>query len=361
MTNIGIIGCGDIFGRYLKGLAFFEHLKVTWCADLDPAVAAKAAAEHSIPNHGSPEQLLADPEVTVVVNITPPAAHGAVTRAIVAAGKHVYVEKPLDVTVAAAVEQLGAVHEAGVRIGVAPDTFLGSGAQTARAAIDRGEIGEAVGATLFVTHSKAETWHPNPGFLFQPGGGPVLDLGPYYITTLVNTLGPVSEVFGRERLGAPHRVVTAPNRTVDRIEVKTPTHAAAVLTLESGVLVTAMMSFDVWDHHLPFFEIYGTEGTLSVPDPDQFDGPVRVKRHDDIEWRTIEPVFAPLFGADLYDQLQRGPGVADLVASLDEAPHRANPDLALHVLEVLEAIGAGRSVHIRHTCARPASVVNEGN
>jgi predicted dehydrogenase len=242
-------------------------------------------------------------------------------------------------------------------LGAAPDTFLGSASQTARRAIDDGLIGTPIGAAAFISHSRAETWHPDPRFLFQEGGGPVMDMGGYYFAILVNCLGPIRTVAGATRVGAPVRTVTSPERVVDSIDVEVATHASAVLTFASGVIGTTLMSFDIWDTELPRIEIYGTEGTLSLPNPNHFDGDVRVKRHSDTDWTVLDPVVE-LFGAvGTREQIRRGLGVRDLANAIEGRPHRANAQFAYHVLEALCAVedASRRSavVHLTSTCERP--------
>jgi predicted dehydrogenase len=249
---------------------------------------------------------------------------------------------------------LAAATNTGRLLGSAPDTFLGSASQTARRALDDGLIGEPVGVSMFVGHSKAERWHPDPRFLFKAGGGPVLDMGPYYVAILANLLGPIATVSAASRIGAPVRTLTAPNRAADTVDVEVATHASAVFTFTSGVLGTAQLSFDVWDSDLPFIEVYGTEGTLSLADPNHFDGDVRVKRHEDSEWRVLESVVE-LFGAvGTAEQHRRGLGVRDLADALEGGPHRASAGFAFHVLEVLCAIEDGGVVKLESTCDRPA-------
>jgi predicted dehydrogenase len=358
-AGVGVIGCGNIARRYLNGMARFPELELIGCADRVVELAQALAREFDLRAYDSGEQLLADPAVDVVVNITPPTAHAVVTVEALRAGKHVYVEKPIAATVADGEDMLGVAEASGRLLGAAPDTFLGSAGQTARAALDAGLIGDPIGAVAFVTHSKAETWHPDPSFLFQPGGGPALDLGPYYVTTLVNLLGAVESVSGFTRIGAPMRIVTAPDRRVDSIEVRTATHVAATMKFVSGVLATVMMSFDVWDSHLPKIEVYGQRGALALPDPNFFDGPVLLRQHDADDWQALEPVL-PASGdsGDLSVQLLRGIGVADLVHALNGESHRATAALAQHVLEVLEAIQTASDtatvVRIRSRVERPA-------
>jgi predicted dehydrogenase len=358
-AGIGIIGCGNISRRYITGMSRFPELRLVGCADRVVALAEAVAGEFGLRVYPSSGDLLGDEDVDVVVNITPPTAHAQVATEALRSGKHVYVEKPLTATLAESEPLLAAAEDSGLLLGAAPDTFLGSAPQTARAAVDAGFIGDPIAAVAFVTHSKAETWHPDPSFLFQPGGGPALDLGPYYMTVLVNLLGPVESVSGYTRIGSPVRTVTSPDRRVESIDVTTPTHVAATMRLASGVLTTVMMSFDVWDSHLPAIEIYGRLGTLTVPDPNRFDGPVLLRRHDDDDWQALEPVL-PVTGdsEDLSVQLLRGIGVVDLVRALNGEPHRATAALARHVLEVLEAIQTASDtatvVPIRSRVERPA-------
>jgi predicted dehydrogenase len=273
------------------------------------------------------------------------------------AGKHVYVEKPMAATVEEAREVLAAAAQAGPLLGSAPDTFLGSAVQTARHALDSGLIGEPVGATAFVRSSRSETWHPDPRAFYGPGGGPVLDMGPYYLAALVNCLGPVAEVSAATRIGAPTRRVTSPDRVIDEVTVEVPTHASATLTFASGALGTALMSFDIWDTELPRIEIYGTEGTLALPNPNFFDGDVRLKRHQDQEWQVLPPV-TELFGAvGTAEQYRRGLGVRDLAQAIDGGPLRANPHFAFHTLEVLASFETSqkekRFVALESDCERP--------
>jgi predicted dehydrogenase len=355
---VGIIGCGNIFERYLTGISRFADLRVAGCADAIQARADAAAAKHGIPAYPSVAALLADPGVDVVVNITPPQAHADVSSAALRAGKHVYTEKPLSASLQEADEVMAVAEAAPGRLGCAPDTVLGSAAQTARAAVDRYLIGDAIGAAAFVTHSRAEEWHPDPGFLFRAGGGPLLDMGPYYVASLINCLGPVTDVMAMARIGATPRRVTAPGRLVEEIDVTVPTHASASLRFASGVIGTVLMSFDMWSQDLPFVEIYGSAGRLRLADPNGFDGDVLVKLNNDTEWRLLDPVIAPSGRADTDDQMLRGMGVADLVRSLAGEPHRTSAELGYHVLEVLESVErSGREragISLKSTCDRPA-------
>lgn len=355
--KIGILGCGNIFPRYVEGMQRFSELEIVHVADMDVERAREAAATYGIPAFGVPEGLYEDPAVEIVVNLTPPAVHASTIIAALQAGKHVYVEKPLALSTHDARGVLDYAKDVGLTVASAPDTFLGSANQTARRALDDGMIGEPIGATAFVRHSRAETWHPNPGFLFGAGGGPVLDMGPYYVANLVNLLGPVQQVFASTRTGLRRRPVSAPDRAVDFVEVTVPTHASASLSFTSGAVATTVMSFDVWHTELPYMEIYGTEGTLSLPNPNTFDGDVRIKNLNDVEWRTLEPVTEPFGRVGTPDQYMRGLGVADLAGALSGSSLRVNGEFAFHTLEVLgafqESEDSGAPVNILSTCSRP--------
>jgi predicted dehydrogenase len=355
-VGIGIVGCGNISGAYFRGLARFAGLKIVGCTDLDASLAAAAGEKYGVPVYESVEALAAEDDVQILINLTPPLAHEGVTRALIASGKHVFTEKPLTASFASAAPLVQAARDKGVLFASAPDTFLGAAGQTARAAIDDGLIGEIVGASAFVTHSRAELWHPDPTFLFIPGGGPALDMGPYYIAALVNLIGPVASVFASARIGSTERPVSSPGRRVESIAVTIPTHSSAVVTFASGAIATVLMSFDVWDHNLPFIELYGTKGTMSVPDPNNYDGVVRVKLHGEEDWRDLAPAIQGFtVGVDPDDLPLRGPGVADLAAAIDGGPLRCNADFALHVIEILDLIANGTSTltALTTTCERP--------
>ncbi|PRY13616.1 Gfo/Idh/MocA family protein [Kineococcus rhizosphaerae] len=356
-TGIGIVGCGNISGAYFRGLTRFDDLRVVGCTDLDEGLGRAAQERYGVPFVATAAEIAARDDVQVLVNLTPPLAHEDVIARLIATGKHVFTEKPLTASFATAAPLVAAARDAGTILASAPDTFLGAAGQTARAAVDDGLVGDVIGVTAFVTHSKAELWHPDPSFLFTRGGGPALDMGPYHLAALVNLLGPVRSVYATSRLGAPTRTVTAPGRRVETIDVTIPTHSSAVLEFGSGTLGTVMASFDVWDHELPFAELYGTRGTLSLPDPNHYDGVVRFRAHEDTAWSDLPPVITGFTdGTDADDLPLRGPGVADLAASLDGAPLRVGADFALHVLEVLDALALGTDGVRRElttTCTRP--------
>lgn len=331
ITRVGIIGCGNISSAYINGCRAFEHLAVVAVADLAMEAARAKAAEHAIPSVYTVEELLADPAIDIVVNLTVPTAHAAVSLAAIAAGKHVYSEKPLAITREDGRAILDAAAARGVRVGCAPDTFLGGGLQTCRKLIDDGAIGEPVAATAFVLSHGPEGWHPNPGFFYKVGAGPLFDMGPYYVTTLVHLLGPVRAVTAMARISFPERTATSPALYGRKLPVEVPTHVAATLAMTAGPVASLITSFDVWGHSLPRIEVYGSEGSLSVPDPNRFDGPVRLLRAGSNEWNEIDLTHS--------DVVSRGTGVADMALAIRRGePHRASGALAYHVLDVMQSL-----------------------
>ncbi|HUB70224.1 MAG TPA: Gfo/Idh/MocA family oxidoreductase [Acidimicrobiales bacterium] len=358
--RVGILGCGDVFARYAVGLRRYPELEVVRVGDVVPDRAKEAAGEYGYPAYGDADSIFADDSIEIVVNLTPPKYHAATVVRALGAGKHVYVEKPLATTLEDGRRVLEASASTGCLVGAAPDTFLGDAGQTARRALDDGLIGEPLGASAFIRHGRVETRHRDPRFFFQPGGGPAMDLGPYYFATLVNCLGPISSVAAAGRVGAPQRKVTAPERVVDLIDVSIPTHLSAIINFSCGVIGTAQMSFDVWDTELPWLEVYGTEGTLSFADPDRLDGEVRVRRHEDVDWRVLPPVLPAVLTHTKNEQFRRGFGVRDLANALEGGPHRTSAVFAFHVLEVLCSTASGaqepRVVKIASTCERPQPI-----
>jgi predicted dehydrogenase len=331
------MGCGDILDAYLVGLRRFgSPVDVLRVADVDLVRAEDGAKRHSVPAWGDVDELWADDGIEVVVSLTPPAIHHEIIEAAATAGKDVYSEKPLAATTSLARGALDFAKERGIKVGSAPDTFLGSAAQTARVALDRGDIGEAIAVVAFAPYNRAERRHPNPGFLFQPGAGPLLDIPPYHLSWLVHLLGPISGVSGLSRKSAPLRRIPTSESGMLEVPVEVDTHATAVMEFSSGVVGTFIGSFDVWGNRLPPIEIYGSNGTLSLPHPNWYDGPVSIRLHDDSDWEEIEPVFAPVQIEP--SEKVRGLGLVDLVEASHGHPHRTNATLAYHVLEVLEAM-----------------------
>jgi predicted dehydrogenase len=329
-VGIGVIGCGNISSAYLNAAKKFEILNIVALADARIEAAEARATEFGLKS-ATVEALLADPQVEIVLNLTVPLAHVEVGLQALAAGKHVYSEKPLGVNVAEARKLVAAAEAAGLRLGSAPDTFLGGAHQTARALIDEGAIGRPVGGTAYFMCPGHERWHPNPGFYYLTGGGPMLDMGPYYITDLVNLLGPVASVSGVATRSRSQRPILSDPLKGQIMPVEVATHVSGVLEFASGAAVAITMSFDVAKHkHVPL-EIYGESGTLIVPDPNYFGGKIEVAAAGE-EWRE-----APLRHA-YHDGNYRSLGLADMAQAIRSGrPHRASGALALHVLEVMEA------------------------
>ncbi|MGB3028363.1 Gfo/Idh/MocA family protein [Paradevosia shaoguanensis] len=351
--GVGIIGCGNISGAYIKASRSFPVLDIRAVADLRPEVAAARAAEHGLVAKPI-GALLSDPSIDLVINLTIPRAHVEVGLRALAAGKHVYSEKPLGIAFAEGKRLIDAAAAAGLRVGSAPDTFLGGAHQTARQLIDKGAIGQPIGGTAFFMCPGHESWHPDPAFYYDVGGGPMLDMGPYYITDLVNLLGPVAQVSGMTSMARRERTITSAPRKGQVMPVHVPTHVSGSLRFANGAIVQIAMSFDVAGHnHLPL-EIYGTEASLIVPDPNNFGGEVKLKRPGS-EWED-ETVALPYA-----DGNYRSLGVADMAHGiLADRPHRASGALALHVLEVMEAFDkssrTGQVVEMTTTVERPAPI-----
>lgn len=284
--QIGLIGCGSISDAYIRGLQAFSWLELSTVSDVDVAHAEAKAREHGVKGC-SVEELLADDKVNIVVNLTVPAVHAEVSLKALGAGKHVYSEKPLAITREDGRALLAAADAGELRLGCAPDTFLGGGVQSCRKLIDEGAIGEPLSASAFMLGHGVETWHPNPFFFFKYGGHPLFDMGPYYLTALINLLGPVGAVVGLTMTNIPKRTVSSEPHAGTVIEVDAPIHATALLELASGKPVTMIVSGEVVASGLPHIEIYGSEGTLNVPDPNTFGGPVRLKKKGDESWREV--------------------------------------------------------------------------
>jgi predicted dehydrogenase len=336
--RVGVVGAGKISGQYSAMLARLPQLPITAVTDLSPARAAALAEQHPGARVLSFDQLLVADDVDVVLNLTTPAQHAPVGLAAVAAGKHVYGEKPLAVDLTAGAGFASAAADAGVRAACAPDTVLGTGAQTARAAVDAGLIGVPHAATAFMTAPGQERWH----------------MGPYYLTTLIHLLGPVERVIGMSGRSRAERVIGDGPRAGTVFPVRIDTHVSGVLQHASGALTTLLMSFDVWATHLPWIEVYGATGSLSVPDPNYFDGDVTLFTRDAPAWTVLAPSAGYVGGG-------RGIGLLDLAEAIaDDRPHRAAADVALHVLDVMEAVETsartGESVTVTTTCTRPAAV-----
>lgn len=328
--SVGVVGIGSISGTYLRTLARLPQVRVTMLADLSTA-RAEAGLQHAPGALAvSPDELMKSADVDLVLNLTTPAAHAQIAQAALSAGKHLYGEKPLALDLNHA---LGVLARAGgLRVGNAPDTALGTGTQTARRAIEDGLIGTPVAANAAFVTAGHESWHPDPDFYYQPGGGPLFDMGPYYLTALIQLLGPVRRVTGMSSRSRPERVIGSGPRAGTRVPVNVETHVAGLLEHVSGAVTALMTSFDVVASRQPDIEVHGTDGSLLVPDPNNFGGSVLIRRQDSQDWSAL-PASAG------YQDGGRGIGVADLAGRMAAGqPHRASAEVALHVLDVMQSL-----------------------
>ena len=361
--GVGLIGCGNISGIYLRNIPLCRGLEIRAVADAKPEPAEAQGRKFGVPAV-SVDTLLGRDDIDIVINLTVPDAHAAVITEALSAGKHVFSEKPLATDLEAARATVAEAEARNLRIGCAPDTFLGAGGRLARRIVDEGAVGDILsGTAIFMSHGM-EHWHPDPEFFFKPGGGPVLDVGPYYIHALVNLLGPVARLRSVTATGFAERLVTANGpRKGDRIPVETPTTALAILEFKSGAQILFAASWDVWKHgHTPI-ELYGTEGSLRVPDPNFFGGVVEATERGG-DWTAHDssamPMGAPNWPADAPRNANyRALGVAELAHSVRSGDaHRSSGRLALHALEVMVAIvtgsADGRPVEIATQTDRPA-------
>jgi predicted dehydrogenase len=328
--GVAVVGCGNISKQYLKNLAGFPDVQVLFCADVDLGRAKAQASAYDVPASGSVQQALDHPGVRLVVNLTIPAAHAEVASAAIAAGKHVWNEKPLTPDTAAARALLDQAAEAGVRVGCAPDTVLGAGIQSARRLIASGAIGTPISALTLLQSPGPESWHPDPEFLFAKGAGPLFDLGPYYLSVLATLFGPASRVAAVGRKARETRVIGSGPRAGTEFTVDVPTYTSALAEYAGGQAATLLFSWDSPLGRSGFLEITGTDATLAVPDPNRFDGDLRVRRAGDREWTVVASQGAAA---------GRGSGVVDMVRAIARGePHRASGEMALHVLEMMTAI-----------------------
>ena len=351
--NIGIIGVCTISAQYFAEFPKLEGLHIVAVADVNEGRAAEVAAAHGV-EAMSVDALLADPRIDAVLNLTIPAAHVDIATRALKAGKHVYGEKPLALDPVEAAPMLELARERGLRVGSAPDTVLGTGVQTARALLDSGSVGEPVAASVHWSSPGHELWHPAPQFYYQPGGGPLFDMAPYYLTALVTLLGPVISVSGIATRSNRERTIATGGQAGSSVPVDVETHVSTILEHENGVTSTVTVSFEVWASRAPLFELYGTTGTIAVPDPNRFSDPVEIWTVDTPEWTEV-PVSAG------YADAGRGFGLADLAHAIEtDRPHRTSGELAFHVLEIMDAVlcaaGEHGVVEIISTVARPEPV-----
>ncbi|MGY5803448.1 Gfo/Idh/MocA family protein, partial [Rhizobium sp. LEGMi12c] len=355
-VKVGIVGAGNISATYVATLHMFDFIRVKSVYDLYDASARKLAEQFGI-EAVALDAMLSDPEIGLIINLTTPVSHYAISKKALLAGKHVYSEKPLGVSMAEA-EELMAIARAGdLRLGCAPDTFLGGGHQLTRRLLDEGRIGKTISATAMLLLPGHEHWHPNPAFFYGRGGGPMLDVGPYYVTNLIALLGPVREVFGTAKITRIERTVKTDPRRGETIKVLVPTHLTGVMEFHSGATVTIATSFDVIKHKHNQIELYGSEGSMVTPDPNNFSGKVEIFRDGGEAWEEI-PVDHPYTEGVPGHLGLRGLGAAEMVDSLRSSrQHRVSSELAFHALEVMTAFERSaqsrRVVAIHSSCGRP--------
>ena len=330
-VQVGLVGCGFISDIYLQNSKIYHSFEVVACADLIRVRAEEKAEKYKVPRACSTEEIMADPNIEIVLNLTTPISHYVVAKQALAAGKSVYNEKPLAIELAHGQELLKLAKETGVRIGGAPDTFLGGGIQTCRKLIDDGWIGKPIAVNAFMTNHGHESWHPDPEFYYKKGGGPMFDMGPYYLTALINLVGPIKQVKASTRITFKERCITSEPKFGVKIPVDVPTHVVGIMDFHNRATGSILTSFDIWGAQLPRIEIYGTHGSLSVPDPNTFGGPVKIYLPRNEDWMNV-----PLSHG--YTANCRGLGVADMANAIrSKRPHRANGALTYHVLEAMHA------------------------
>jgi len=332
VMKIGIVGCGNISDIYLKNLTtVFKNTTVYAVCDLDSAKATAQAQKYQIEKVLTLDEMLADPEIDIVLNITTPKTHYDICKKVLIAGKHVYVEKPLSISYCEGAELLSIAKEKGLYIGVSPDTFLGAGLQTAISLIKNGAIGKPVGGAAYMMCSGHENWHPSPEFYYDIGGGPLFDMGPYYITALVRLLGPVKSIYAVGTKAFAERTITSKPKFGQKIPVKVDTHNVGILSFKNGTVVTLVTSFDVVAHTMPNIQIYGTEGSIKVPDPNTFGGSVQLATRQERQFTNIPSISR-------YSENSRGMGISEMILAINEnRTNNASGELALHVLEIMEA------------------------
>jgi predicted dehydrogenase len=353
--KVGIVGCGVIAKHYVERATAFASFRVVACADAAADTAQAFGAGHGL-NALEVDALLADPDIDIVLNLTPPAVHAQVIRAALDAGKHVYTEKPLATDPDDASQLLVHAERCGLRIGCAPDIFLGSAYQAGRALIDDEAIGTPLSVSASMLTGGIAAWHPNPGIFYSAGAGPLLDIGPYYFTAIAALIGPVRRVVGFATTRVTERAIEIGPRSGERFAVTVPSHTAATLELADGVLASMIMSFETEDALVTDLTIHGTHGVLALPDPNTFSDSVRLRQGRG-EW-----VDVPVESRGARDA--RGIGLHDFAEAIVEGrPHRASGALGSHVVEiacaVLDAAASGAPVTLRSDVGRPAPMPSE--
>jgi predicted dehydrogenase len=355
-VKIGVIGCGVISKAYLDMARNFPIVQVVACADIAPEIAREKAEEFKIPRACSVAELLKDESIELVLNLTVPKAHVPVGLACIEAGKHMYCEKPLGIDREEGKQLLLAAKRKKVRIGCAPDTFMGTGVQTSRKLLDDGAIGRPVAFTAFMMCRGHETWHPSPEFYYEAGGGPMFDMGPYYLTALLNLLGPMKRLTGSATIAIPERIITSAPNSGKKIVVETPDHICGTIEFRNGASGVILQSFATMFAETHPITIFGENGTLKVPDPNTFDKPVFIRTKDDKAWKEVPPMFVAGYG--------RSVGVADMAYAIRSGrKHRASAEQAFAVLDAmqgfLDSARTDRAYRIKAKYERPAPMPAE--
>ena len=368
--RVGLIGCGVISDIYLQTCQKFEILDVVACASLDIEQSKSKAEKYNIPRVCSPEEIIRDAEIDCVLNLTIPASHAQISLAALEAGKHVYSEKPFVTHLEEGEKILALAESKKLQVANAPDTFLGGRLQTCRKLIEEGVIGKPTGVTAFVGTHGVERHHPNPDFYYQPGGGPLFDLGPYYLTAMISLLGPVKKVCGLSRRTFEQRMIESQPRYGEFIKVEVDTHICGMLEFNTGVIASITASFDIWDSETPRLEIYGEKGTICIPDPDPvhgpnlFEGDVWFRTRETARW-TYKPRVKGLDNWEIaenchgFNEDTRGLGLVDLAYAVkNQRPARASGEMAFHVFEIMSGIlnssNTGTHKVLKSTCSIPA-------
>ena len=340
--NIGIIGCGNISSVYFNAHKLYNNFKVIACADIDEAVAKKSASEFDV-SFQTVDQILSNPDIDIILNLTIPSAHKEIIIKTLNSGKHSFSEKPLAINFEEGREIYTLAKEKNLYVGCAPDTFLGAAGQKARELIDNNMIGNVVLGTFNVMSHGMEHWHPNPDFFFKPGAGPILDLGVYYITQLVNLLGPVESILSVSGTATEERTITSEPRNGEKIKVETPTTLLGVLNFKNKTKIQLFASWDVWKHEHSTIELYGLDGSMIIPDPNNFGGVIKISKKDS-NWEVIDTknMYLGIPNKENGETMianYRGIGLSDMVNCINNKKKaRCSIDLALHVLEIMDGI-----------------------
>ena len=374
MKNIGLIGCGNIAETYFRAQDYFNNIKFVACADKFPEVSKKCAEQYNIKSL-TVDEIIHDTNVDIILNLTIPQAHFEISKLALEAGKHVYSEKPMSIKYDEANELVNLAKDNNLYIGNAPDTFLGGGGQVARKFIDDGDIGKVLTGNFIFAFPGVQEFHPNPESWFQSGGGPVIDMGPYFFTTLVNLLGPVKNVRSRGKKFADQREYLVGPKKGKSFNVDISTSVMLDIEFANEAIVQGFISFDVQNHARNHMELYGTKGSLVVPDPNMFGGPVLLSRELGSEWQEFSVEDKYLGKTNIINHSgrsneapkqsnYRGVGLSEMIYSIENnIQHRCNGNLALHVLDIIEstiiASETKKEVSLRSTCEQPKPLSEE--